>query len=111
MAKFRKKPVVVEATRWFKNGDHPDDGVIDEPILRLAEGKVVRRYNDAKHGALTGGCHGEVCGATLRAHGVIETLEGVHLVCPGDWIITGVAGEYYPCKDPIFRATYEAVEP
>jgi hypothetical protein len=29
---------------------------------------------------------------------------------PGDWIITGVKGERYPCKADIFAATYEAVE-
>ena len=31
-------------------------------------------------------------------------------VHPGDWIITGVQGEKYPCKDDVFRATYEPVE-
>lgn len=40
----------------------------------------------------------------------IETLEGVMVGNPGDWLITGVAGEKYPCKDEIFRATYELVE-
>ena len=34
---------------------------------------------------------------------------GGNVVCPGDWIITGVAGERYPCKPAIFAATYEAV--
>lgn len=38
---------------------------------------------------------------------VIQTLEGVMVASPGDWIIRGVAGEHYPCKDAIFRATYE----
>jgi len=41
---------------------------------------------------------------------VIDTLEGQHRVSPGDWIITGVAGEKYPCKPHIFEQTYEAVE-
>lgn len=40
----------------------------------------------------------------------IETLEGVMLAEPGDWIITGVAGERYPCKPHIFEQTYEPVE-
>ena len=40
----------------------------------------------------------------------IATLEGDHLVTPGDWIITGVKGEHYPCKPDIFEATYEKVE-
>jgi hypothetical protein len=40
----------------------------------------------------------------------IETLEGGHIVTPGDWIITGVKGEYYPCKPDIFEMTYEPVD-
>lgn len=40
----------------------------------------------------------------------IETLEGEMLVSPGDWIIEGVAGEFYPCKPDIFEKTYERVE-
>jgi hypothetical protein len=40
----------------------------------------------------------------------IETLEGRMVVSPGDWIITGVVGEKYPCKPHIFAATYEPVE-
>lgn len=43
-------------------------------------------------------------------HGWIDTLEGGHIVCPGDWIIKGIKGEYYPCKPDIFRQTYEPVE-
>lgn len=41
---------------------------------------------------------------------VIPTLEGDHTANPGDWIIKGVAGEFYPCKPDIFDQTYEAVE-
>ena len=40
----------------------------------------------------------------------IETLEGIMLARVGDWIIKGVAGEFYPCKPAIFAATYEAEE-
>lgn len=40
----------------------------------------------------------------------IVTLEGKHIVSPGDWIITGIKGEKYPCKPDIFEATYEFVE-
>ena len=39
----------------------------------------------------------------------IETLEGTHRADPGDWIITGVKGEQYPCKPDIFGQTYEPV--
>ena len=42
---------------------------------------------------------------------VIATLEGGHWADPGDWIIRGVKGEFYPCKSDIFEATYERAEP
>ena len=38
---------------------------------------------------------------------IIATLEGLHWVNLGDWIIKGVQGEFYPCKPDIFEATYE----
>ena len=41
----------------------------------------------------------------------IVTLEGVMQAHGGDWIIQGITGELYPCKDAIFQATYERVEP
>ncbi len=37
----------------------------------------------------------------------VETLEGTMRGNPGDWLIRGVKGEFYPCADDIFRATYE----
>lgn len=40
---------------------------------------------------------------------IIKTLEGDHTANPGDWIIRGVQGEFYPCKPNIFEATYEDV--
>lgn len=110
MAKYSKKPVVIEATQWFKNGDHPNDNCyyIDDksPDRYLSEGEVVRYYrtpdldrkNPCKH-----------CGQIMHVHGWIDTLEGGHIVCPGDWIITGVKGENYPCKPDIFEATYDQV--
>lgn len=39
----------------------------------------------------------------------IKTLEGIHEVSDGDWIITGIKDEKYPCKPDIFDATYEEV--
>lgn len=39
-----------------------------------------------------------------------QMMGGVMNACPGDWVIRGVAGEFYPCNDAIFRRTYEAVE-
>jgi hypothetical protein len=40
----------------------------------------------------------------------IQTLEGEMAAQPGDYIIKGVQGEFYPCKPDIFEATYEAAE-
>ena len=112
MPKFRKKPVVIEATQWFKNGDHPEDG--DERFTsgefkgELFEGNVVRYYRTPEMDGQNKCRH---CGLIMHVHGWIDTLEGGHIVCPGDWVITGVKGERYPCKPDIFEATYEAVKP
>lgn len=109
--KFRKRPVVIEATQWFKNGDHPDDK--SEILYRrgddgsdlTTEGKVVRWFRRPDV-ARDRQC--ERCNVAMHNHGWIDTLEGGHIVCPGDWIITGVHGERYPCKPDIFAKTYEA---
>ena len=90
--KFRKKPVVIEATQWFKHGDHP--AVMERGTLTV-----------------TTGCGANECSSKsevqLEGCGFIHTLEGDHIVTPGDWIITGVQGEHYPCKPDIFEKTYE----
>ena len=104
MSKFRKKPVVIEAHQWFRNGDHPEDG----PTFNdLHEGKVVRR---CRRPDIDGVLACSECGLPFHDHGWIDTLEDGHRVCPRDWIITGVQGERYPCKPDIFVATYEAVD-
>lgn len=111
MGKYRKKPVVIEATQWFKNGDHPLDG--DERFEtgefkgERFEGKIVRYYRTPQMDGQTPCKH---CGQIMHVHGWIDTLEGGHIVCPGDWVITGVKNEVYPCKPDIFEATYEAAE-
>lgn len=88
MSKFRKKPVVVEAVQWFKHGDHQMVAPYVRTEMRDGYEEVVRD----------------------ESKGWIKTLEGGHVVSPGDWIIQGVAGEFYPCKPTIFEATYDAVE-
>jgi hypothetical protein len=99
MSLYRKKPIVIEATQWFKNGDHPEDWMFKD-----GEGAVVRYY--LRHD-VSGDKPCEQCGKPHRMHGWIDTLEQGHRVCPGDWIITGVKGERYPCKLDIFALTYE----
>lgn len=111
MTQYRKKPVVIEATRWLKNGDHPLDGdeVFTEGQYKgeKLEGKIVRYFH---HPGTSDTRICETCGHAMAVHGWIDTLEGGHIVCPGDWIITGVKGEHYPCKPDIFEQTYEKVE-
>lgn len=86
MPLFRKKPVVIQA-RLFDTADY--DEALD--VVRWCGGRAV-----------DDGCE-------------IPTLEdGVdgrakHVASPGDWIIRGVQGEFYPCKPDIFEATYEPV--
>jgi hypothetical protein len=120
--KFRKKPVVIRATQWFKNGDHPADYAKDTQDF---EGGELRTFTGAQRRAK--GWEGQVvryfrrpdvdghracqkCGNVMHDHGWVDTLEGGHIVCPGDWIITGVKGEIYPCKPDIFAATYEPAD-
>lgn len=109
--KFKKKPVVIDATQWFTNGDHPQDNateMFDYPWGQLPkvikEGDVVRYY---RHPEVEGATQCKQCGVAFDWHGWIDTLEGGHIVCKGDWIITGVKGELYPCKPDIFEMTYE----
>lgn len=84
--KYRKKPVVIDAVRW--------DGMPETANAFLGE-----RF----------GVDWDYAGQGNRAI-VIPTLEGDMRGEVGDWIIKGVKGEFYPCKDPIFRATYEEVK-
>lgn len=106
--KYRKKPIVIEAHQWFKNGDHPKDyfGSAYEKRHNW-EGHIVRYFRNPD---IPGKFKCEECGEIFHVHGWIDTKEGGHRVCPGDWIITGIKGERYPCKPDIFAQTYEKEE-
>lgn len=81
MNKYVKKPVVVEALQ-VSNG-FPNFEEIEEFVgggLEFRDGELV-----------------------------IATLEGAMRASPGDYIIKGVKGEFYPCKPDIFELTYEKV--
>ena len=81
MARYRKRPIVIEAEQWFP-------GTHTIPEVEEVE---------------TGDAITEVIGR-------IRTLEDIpgsyHYVMPGDWIIWGVQGEVYAVKPDIFEATY-----
>lgn len=83
VARFRKKPVEIEAVRF--TGDN-----IQEIWDWVGAGAVYGPVED-------------------DPSAYIDTLEGRHEARPGDWIIKGVQGEPYPCKPDIFEATYEPV--
>lgn len=85
MAKYRKKPVVIDAIQF--TGER---GNIKQVMAFLSECKTPVGYNH--NGTI------QIC-----------TLEGTMDVVLGDWVIKGVKGEFYPCKPDIFEATYEAV--
>lgn len=82
MPKFRKKPVVVEA--WLFDGSWESA----KPIV---------------------GQHPDIRWSSRGAGGyiAIKTLEGTMEASPGDWIIKGTAGEFYPCKPEVFASVYE----
>lgn len=91
--KYRKKPVVIDAIKW-----DPFNMLIKD-VMDFME---VSSKGMADLGILSIGKYkGEL---------VIKTLEGDMTVMEGDYIIRGVAGEFYPCKPDIFAATYEVVE-
>lgn len=93
--KFRKKPVVIDAIRFETMND-------DARVVWgwIAPDGGVRATAGSPPGVNVFGC---------RRAPVIKTLEGWHEVTFGDWIITGIKGEAYPCKPDIFAATYEPV--
>lgn len=85
MAKYRKKPVVIEAMQFTGGAASADE-------IRSFAGNSF------------------VCWHFNHDSIAINTLEGTMHTSVGDWVIKGVKGEFYPCKPDIFAATYEAVE-
>ena len=78
--KFRKKPIEVEAIKY--------SGYNELEVVEFTAGQARTLGNDM----------------------VIRTLEGDMIARPGDYIICGVAGEFYPCRPDIFEATYDQVK-
>ena len=88
--KFRKKPVAISAWLW------DETNAMREMLQGL--------------GMETSGWSGHVDRPDECKELRIKTLEGYMSVCRGDWIIRGVAGEFYPCNPDIFSQTYEPCE-
>lgn len=81
MAKFRKKPVVIDAEQFWPHERPWPQGVQEDD--RSPTGYSI---------------------------GTLENTAQGHEVTAGDWIITGTSGERYPCKPDIFATIYESVE-
>lgn len=86
--KYRKKPVVIEAVLIT------EDMVLDDA---LPEGTYLAEASYHRENRIVD-----------SFRGIVSTLEGDMSFGVGDWIITGISGEKYPCKPDIFNATYEA---
>lgn len=100
---YQKRPIRITAVQWFKHGDHPE--VKPGPIRvkqfmmnmqSLQEQEIVRVDDRIVE--------------INPAYGWIDTMENAHEVTPGDYIIRGIKGEFYPCKPDIFEHTYDLVD-
>lgn len=98
--KFRKKPMVIEARQLVGRNSDMDY------IYKWIEENTLGSFDpDTKIIPTSGVSIDPATGFIL-----IATLEGVMTAKPGDWVIKGVQGEFYPCKPDIFAETYEPVE-
>ena len=118
MPHFRKKPVEIAAIHYIVGADHntavsfesfQDEGSVDR---RLQRDELMRQNaSDVQKFLRDGGADFECVNDAVDGPCIlINTLEGQMKAAPGDWIIKGVKGEFYPCKPDIFAATYDAVE-
>ncbi len=103
MSKWRKKPVVIDAVQFTKE--------MAEGHAQLPEGVQMASRTLAAGGHFYEHANQPPLSnySTCHRH-FIQTLEGRMDVQIGDWVITGVKGEHYPCKPEIFSATYEPAD-
>jgi len=103
---YKKKPVEVETIRWFANNNEED---LKDIIMFMSNNKLSDFIETSENTMETDGFiikrrqEPLVPGYNIW----IKTLEGIMQVRPGDYIIRGIAGEFYPCKPDIFKETYE----
>jgi len=89
---FRKKPTEISAIQWTGTNVEAVKSFFSEDAYKFC-GPMVNLDGEPEKGDL-----------------LIETLEGTMRASPGDFIIRGIKGEYYPCKPDIFEQTYEVVD-
>ena len=99
--RFTKKPVTIEAIQ-FTGGPASATPIVNW----ILENGHTARWDEAHEGWES---EDGVYGYPAKPEQLqIDTLEGTMFATPGDWIIKGVQGEFYPCKPDIFEATYES---
>lgn len=101
MGQYRKKPVVIDAMQYTRKNAHSVYCWVEDETegsfepMDVIEGRKPYPASgvsiDPRDGRM-----------------IISTLEGLHWVDLGDYVIRGVHGEFYPCKPDIFEITYEA---
>lgn len=94
---------IVEAHRWFQNGDHPQDNY-KPPSIK--EGELVRRY---RHPYVSGNTTCSKCEYLMHDHGWIDCGEDGITVCPGNWVLTMKDGKYYVTTDKVYNIIKEEV--
>jgi hypothetical protein len=105
VASYRKKPVTIQATRW--DGSQDEAREIVEWINGLSGDAHVRDRGWMEEQGID---VAQFIGVENLTHSIsIATLEGDMFVLPGDWVIRGLAGEFYPCKNEIFEQSYTSV--
>jgi len=98
--KYRKLPVIIEA-EVYRRG--LEDGFECHAYEQWDRSKCNFDCGNGKS-------YRDQCYSEGRSRPYIDTLEGKHYISEGDFIITGVKGERYPCKPEIFHMTYEEVK-
>ena len=98
MPLFRKKPIEIEAMLWTGYNYTESEIFLGE---QLAHGHY--EIASPERG------NGWTSGSYANSAKIISTLEGDMRCQPGDWIIKGLQGEFYPCKPDIFAKRYDAL--
>ncbi len=89
MARYKMKPVEVEAYQW--NGWHNSEPGI-RPYFSKSDSWTCPK-----------------CGGIDIVHGWVDTMRGGHVICPGDYIITNFGEEHMPCNPDLFSSSYDPI--
>lgn len=86
MKKYRKKPIVIEALKYTGTNLSEIKEWCPKALKKASDGSAIIEGDRSL---------------------IIQTLEGDMRLSAGDYLIKGIANEFYPCKNSIFEASYE----